>query len=33
MEQGMLIAINGVNIPFLYLQEGFSRYTVIAALK
>ena len=33
MEQGILIAINRVNTPFLYLQEDFSRYAAIAAVK
>ena len=30
MEQGILIAINRVNIPFLYLQEHFGQYAAIA---
>ena len=33
MEQGMLIAINRVNTEFLYLQEDFSRYAAVVAVK
>ena len=33
MEQGILIVINRANIPLLYLQEDFSRYAAIAAVK